>query len=292
MRLSTMTSLFRENREKIEYTSYIESMRRCKAAGFNVQDINMCAMLRNKTELNGENWKQVADDIKNEAEKLGIEFSQSHLPYRGGMSAEFSTQEEEDFFDEITKRALIVSNMLGVKWTVVHPVTEGILSEHDLKANIELNHRTFDKTINLAMKLNVGIAYENMVDTQTKRRFSATADELVSLIDSYNDSRIGACWDFGHGNRVYTDQVRPIKLLGKRIKALHVDDNFGTTDLHLLPFLGEIKWEAMMKTLVEIGYQGDFVYEIRLNNYMPDALKDMAARFSYEVGLYLLSLAK
>lgn len=291
MRLATMTSLFRENREKAEHTSYIESMHRCKAAGFDVLDFNMCAMTRKKTELNGDDWEKVANDIRNEAERIGVEFSQSHLPYRGGSGLSFTTQEEEDFFDEMTRRGLIISNILGVKWAVVHPVTETISAEHDLEANINLNHRIFEKTIDLAMKLDVGIAYENMVDTHTKRRFTATADELIALIDSYHDPRIGACWDIGHGNRVYDNQIRPIKLLGKRIKALHVNDNFGSTDLHLLPFLGDVKWEAIMKVLTEIGYEGDFVYEIRMNNYMPDKLKDMSAKFAYDVGKYLLSLA-
>src|SRR5699024_899048 len=139
------------------HISYIESIQRCKDAGFDVLDFNMCAMIRGETELNGADWEKVAYDIKNESEKIGIEFSQSHLPYRTGTGASFATKEEEDFFIEMTRRALIVSNMLGVKWAVIHPVTETILAEHDLKANIELNHETFDRTIELAMQLDVGI---------------------------------------------------------------------------------------------------------------------------------------
>ena len=45
-----------------------------------------------------------------------------------------------------------------------------------------------------------------------------------------------------------------------------------------------------MKTLKEIGYEGDFVYEIKLNDYMPDVLKDSAAKFAAEIGRYLVSL--
>ena len=40
MRLGTMTTLYREQRGTEEHIDYIESMRRCRAAGFQVLDFN------------------------------------------------------------------------------------------------------------------------------------------------------------------------------------------------------------------------------------------------------------
>lgn len=139
--------------------------------------------------------------------------------------------------------------------------------------------------------MNVNLAFENMFDAKGHRCFGTTAEELIELADSYNDPRVGVCWDIGHANRVYASQLRPIRLLGKRIIALHVDDNQGLADDHLLPFLGNIDWESIMPLWNEIGYKGDFVYEIKMNNGMPEELKDLTAGFSYQVGQYLLSLA-
>ncbi len=292
MRVATMTSLFREQRGKEEYINYIEAIKRCKAAGFHVLDFNMCAMLQNKTELNGDDWRQKADKIREEAEKLGIEFAQSHPPYRRGLQGTFQTGEEENFFVEITRRSIIVSSMLGVKWAVMHPVTECEQSEYNLEPNLKHNHRIFDEAVEFAMKENVGIAFENMADSENRRRFGATASELIALADSYKDSKVGVCWDTGHGNRIYSDPVLPLKELGKRVKALHINDNHGKTDEHLLPFEGNLPWEKIMKVLKEIGYEGDLVYEIRLNNYMPDPLKDLSAQYAAKVGHYLLSLCE
>jgi sugar phosphate isomerase/epimerase len=292
MRVATMTSLFREQRGKQDHINYIESIKRCKAAGFNALDFNMCAMIHNKTELNGDDWLKQADLIREEAEKLGVVFSQSHPPYRPGMQGTFSTKEEEDFFAEITRRSIIVSSILGVKWAVMHPVTECENIEYDLDANLAHNHRIFDEFVELALKENVGIAFENMADRDLRRRFGTTTSELIALTNSYKDKNIGVCWDTGHGNRVYQDPVRPIRELGSRIKALHVNDNHGNTDEHLLPFEGNLKWEEIMKVLKEVGYEGDLVYEIRLNNNMPDALKDISAQYAAEVGRYLLSLCE
>ncbi len=290
MRVATMTSMFRECRESKEFTGYIESIRLCKEAGFNVLDFNMCAMLNRHTELNGDDWIKSAEDIRNEAEKLGITFSQSHPPYRPFKGSRFKSTEEKERFDELTLRAIHVSSILGVKWAVMHPVTEIETAEYNLEADLTANHDNFDKVVEQAVKENVGIAFENMCDRDNRRRFGATAEELIALVDSYKGAPVGVCWDTGHGHRVYTNQIPALEKLGSRIKALHVNDNFGQDDLHLLPFLGTIPWEKVMKTLTKIGYEGDLVYEIRINNYMPQELKIPSARFSVDVGKYLLSL--
>jgi sugar phosphate isomerase/epimerase len=123
MRVATMTNLFRDQRGSDTLTGYIESMRRCKAAGFDVLDLNMCAMSTGKTEFNNDDWMHQADKVREEAEKLGIVFSQSHPPYRPTKFPHFKKQEEEDYFNEITRRSIIISGMMGVKWAVMHPVT-------------------------------------------------------------------------------------------------------------------------------------------------------------------------
>ncbi len=290
MRVATMTSLFRECRESNEFTGYIESIRLCKEAGFSVLDLNMCSMLRRQTELNGDDWIKNAEEIRNEAEKLGITFSQSHPPYRPFKGSRFKSTEEKECFDELTHRAIHVSSILGVKWAVMHPVTEIETAEFNLEADLAANHENFDKVVEQAAKENVGIAFENMCDRDNRRRFGATAEELIALVDSYKGAPVGICWDTGHGHRVYTNQIPALEKMGSHIKALHINDNFGQDDLHLLPFLGTIPWEKVMKTLTQIGYEGDLVYEIRINNYMPEGLKIPSARFSVEVGNYLLSL--
>jgi sugar phosphate isomerase/epimerase len=291
MRLATMTSLFRERSEGDGHIGYEESIQRCKNAGFSVLDLNMCAMIHNKTEMNGPDWKVALYRIKEAAEKVGVEFCQSHPPYLPGNKLYPAGSEEETFFNEITRRSLIASSVLGVKTAVFHPLTEMSLNEHSMEANLRLNHQVYDPIMEQAAKLNVNLAFENMFDANGRRSFGVTAEELIELADSYNDPRVGVCWDIGHANRVYASQLRPIRLLGKRIIALHVDDNQGLADDHLLPFLGNIDWKSIMPLWNEIGYKGDFVYEIKMNNSMPEELKDLTAGYSYQVGQYLLSLA-
>ncbi len=286
MRLSAMTNLFYENRE--DRRNYLNSLRKTHMAGFSVMDFNMCPFQRGETELLGDNWEVLVYEIADEAARLGVEFSQSHLPYPKAASRRRSPEDEgceqNEFFIWATERAIRVSAMLGVKWAVVHPVQYIGEYELDLEADLAYNHRIYDKYVELASSFGVGLAFENMADVDGRRRFGVTPDELCALIDSYNSEYVAACWDFGHGNRTFRDQTAAIKKLGRRLRATHLDDNIGKDDLHTIPFFGTVKWPEVMRTLREIDYTDDLTYELSCCRRMPSELIPATVRLAREVG--------
>ena len=292
MRLSVMTSLFYENRE--DRRNYLNSLRKTHAAGFSVMDFNMCPMQRGETELLGDDWEELVYEIANEAARLGVEFSQSHLPYPKAASRRKSPTDEgceqNETFIRVTERAIRISAMPGVKWAVVHPVQYIGEYELDREADLAYNHKIYDKYVELASSLGVGLAFENMADIDGRRRFGVTPDELRALIESYNSEYVAACWDFGHGNRTYYDQTGAIKKIGRYLRATHLDDNIGKDDLHTIPFFGTIKWPEIMRTLREINYSGDLTYELSCCKRMPPELIPSTVRLARDVGEYLLKL--
>ena len=68
------------------------------------------------------------------------------------------------------------------------------------------------------------------------------------------------------------DQVDSILMLGDKITALHVHDNRGTDDLHMMPFTGTIAWERVMHALYEGGCKADLMLELD-GPQMPDCLR-------------------
>ncbi|MBQ9080915.1 MAG: sugar phosphate isomerase/epimerase [Clostridia bacterium] len=290
MRLSTMTNLFYEDRE--DQKNFLNSVRRTAAVGFKVMDFCMCPFQRHETELLGDDWEAKTYEIANEAARLGVEFSQSHLPYPKPLTRRKTAADEgcekNEFFMWATERAIRVSGILGVKWAIVHPVQKS--ADVDTERDVAYNHVIYDKYLTLASSLGVGLAFENMADVDNKRRFAATAPDLCAIVDSYNSEYVGACWDFGHGNRVFADQCAQVRMLGDRLKATHVDDNVGKDDLHIIPFMGTAKWPEIMKTLREINYGGDFNFELASCKRMPPELKQATVEYIYKVGQYLMSL--
>ena len=57
--------------------------------------------------------------------------------------------------------------------------------------------------------------------------------------------------------------------------SLHIQDNDGTCDGHLIPGDGTVDWELFISVLKEIGYMGDCVLEAHHQSLTaPDAERD------------------
>ena len=288
MRVAASTGFFRQRLDG-SFITYIESIRRCKKAGFDAINISFSPAIRGNKELAEDNWEELMHDLRDEAEKIGMDFTISH-PVFTLLEA---LRRDSDFFDyykEMMRRSIKASAILGVKWAILHPFNETQEAEFDLEANLKINREMYDWVVDLAKKHNVGIAFENMLPGN--RRFASQVDELIALIDSYDDPLVGACWDFGHANNLYKDQTHALRKLGKRLKATHVADNYGKGDDHMFPFHGSTDWHSIMPVLKEIEYEGDFTLETGKEfTNVPDHLRDNIARVGYEIGQYCLSLA-
>lgn len=299
MELGTSTCLFAHRRKQSVTPPYIEQVRMCVDAGFKVIDMNFCsAPAKNSgADLAADDWEKRIYDLKNEGEKLGVKFTQSHAPFNAKIFTKGlqPTPEYMEVFNEMTRRSIIASGMLGIKWMVFHALNDTINTEYDMEVTKQTNLEYFSWQLELCKKHGVGMAIENMFNVDPKvykRYYCASLDDQINLIDAFKDESVGACWDFGHSSQILNDQCRALRRLGKRLKATHVQDNKGNCDAHLIPFVGgNIKWEEIMPCLKEIGYEGDFVYEVHnFMNYMPDALRPSAAKLAYDFGMYCMKL--
>ena len=109
-------------------------------------------------------------------------------------------------------------------------------------------------------------------------------EELREIVDRM---ACGACWDVGHANFGKHPQYESMTLLGKRIRVLHLHDNYGTRDDHSMPYFGTIDWEEIMRALRDIGYEGTFNYEVAAT-HLPMALREDHARYLVDAAKMLL----
>ena len=279
MKLCGMTLLYRDIRGSKDKMPIDEAVRRIAAAGFEAVDANLVMICNNTLRLHTDDWKYEAEKIALAVQETGIELAQCHLPFKG-KKVKWHTPEELAYYYEMFYRAIDVAGFLGIPWGVIHPerfIGQNLSDEECCR----INHETNDKYIEYALNKGVNIAYENMV-LGAKAGYCAYIDQLVDLIDSYADPRIGACLDTGHANMVYDDQYEPILKLGHRLHCTHINDNLGKDDLHLPPFSGTVKWESVIKGLREINYPGVLNLEIGINNSATDNLKDAGAKYALE----------
>lgn len=167
------------------------------------------------------------------ADKYGLPVRDVHFPARG-MSAIWGDSNEGEYVTERLIEDMKHLKVLGLNRGVCH-VTYG-LDRPEEPSEIGLDR--FLKITEAAEKYGVYVALEN----------SAFSDYLIYLFDNIKSKYIGFCYDSGHEN-TFCKNVDFLSLFGDRLLCMHLHDNFGAGDDHLIPFKGEINWEKKVALL-------------------------------------------
>lgn len=295
MELATSTNLLfiRPDGRK---ASLEETLTRVSAAGFRVFDLNFYDWSLPGSPFLGEEWERWLDGVGETAARLGVRFGQCHAYFYNFLDQRL-TEEQRQRHQQLQQRSLVCCQRLGAHTCVLHPET--VAGRVDYYApSIEANYHYFAPLLEQMKGMGLRLALENMCDygIAPRRKFCAYPHELVELVERFSDSSIGICWDFEHGDIMEQDQAQCLRLMGKHLLATHVSDTYSKTDntlMHVLPLTGTICWQEVMPVLGEIGYTGDFAFEVHnYLNRLPDQVADTALRLAYEVGMYLLSLGE
>lgn len=290
MRLSTSSNIAEytlRNMKEFTYTCP-ESLRMIKNAGFGAADICFCTFCRGVYPMTQPDWQDWVQELKDTAAEIGLPITQSHAHF---YDLDRSSNLEWD--EELIFRSIRAAGMMNIPWITLHPYSLKDGVSFSRKKSFEVNREMFSRYGELAAKEGVGIAIENMVEHRSgDRRYACGTEELLELVDGMNDSKLfGVCWDTGHAHLSRLNQPEALRQVGKRLKAMHVDDNKGEKDDHVLPYQGTIVWEPIMQALKEIEYEGDFTYEVHeFGNPLPKGLRKQALVYARQTGEYLLSL--
>jgi len=94
------------------------------------------------------------------------------------------------------------------------------------------------------------------------------------------DKRLGLCIDVGHTTRTGTDPVQACRQFRDRLYDMHVKDLAVKTDRDSQVAVGRgvIDFPALLRTLVDIGYQGQvgLEYEIHEDDPLPGMIESLA----------------
>ncbi len=111
-----------------------------------------------------------------------------------------------------------------------------------------------------------------------------TIDDFEPLLKAVNAPNVAICLDTGHANINGVDSAEFVRRAGSRLKALHIADNLGQHDDHMLPYgRGTVRWTEVMKALREVGYHGLFNFEVPGENHCPPPVR--LAKLDYALAL-------
>jgi len=270
MRLSACTRLLRN-----VCAPFTDEAAVMKEMGFDGMDFDLNFMLSEKI---GEDWRSAAESFAERAAQLDVKTVQTHLPY--GYLRDVGPQGADP---RAVREAVEASAILKAPYAVFHAV-----STPDKKDGLKATYDFYMPYVEMGKRLGVELLIEVMPDYVV---YPQTAEELCIAADKMG---IGVCWDFGHPNvnkrGKDNDQREELRLIGKRLKAIHANDNFGTAaDEHLVPFLGTLNFKTHIPVLKEIGYEGDFNFEV-LPFRVPQELILSFGKYLADTGRYLIDL--
>jgi len=105
-------------------------------------------------------------------------------------------------------------------------------------------------------------------------------DQLLTILDAVGSGQFGICLDTGHLNLTEKNHGEFILKAGTKLKALHIADNRGQTDEHLMPFNGgTVDFSRVVDALRQTGYEGLFNLEIPGERKLPLELRGAKLRY-------------
>lgn len=124
-----------------------------------------------------------------------------------------------------------------------------------------------------------------------------TVERLRAFIEAAGGRNMGICLDIGHlhltNGRGQTSQSQREFILGAGdlLRALHVTNNSGQGDDHLMPYSSRlgVDYREVIRALDEIGYKGLFNLEILGENRAPMVIRRAKLDFIRTMCAYMLS---
>ena len=123
-----------------------------------------------------------------------------------------------------------------------------------------------------AQNINVGIECEPGL-------FLEFVTELKEWIDRLNHPRFGANLDVGHSQVLGENIPDCVRLLGKNIWNLHVEDIPGRKHYHMIPGQGTLDWAGLRAALKEINYTRFLTVELYTHTEKPHEAAEKSFQF-------------
>ncbi|MDH7569743.1 MAG: sugar phosphate isomerase/epimerase family protein [Armatimonadota bacterium] len=141
------------------------------------------------------------------------------------------------------RRAIEVAGELEVPYLVLHP-GHGPRGE-EMSARLSLAAEGLHQLEPLARAAGVVLAVENLPPT-----YPGCASEVLELVHALHSSAVRVCFDSGHAH-LQGDVAGAARQLLPFTVTMHLHDNHGQKDEHLLPGMGGIDWRAFTAVCAE-----------------------------------------
>lgn len=220
------------------------------AAGFDAIDFDLCVYWTNR-EREIELYKHLEEGL-DKVKDSRLYFNAVHVSF--GPNWDISKSDENERIKVVKRVKEIFDRCNPYKpYTYVIHGSYGAIDPECRALKIEQLCRSLAE---LRVHTDAHIALE----TLPRHALGNTADEIISIVDSLDG--IDVCVDVNHFLQEKSEDA--IKKIGSRIRTTHISDHDYTDEKHWMPGEGKIDWQAVIRALEEVGYDGVWTYELGL----------------------------
>jgi len=232
----------------------------------------------------------------------GISFLQGHLPVvwysdharEGGEQGyvDIAPASDREFTRviQVLKRWVELFSALGVQTGVLHMGGAALKGAGWLHAAIlERRVAATAKIAQHAAGAGMTICLENLSFPNCGVE---TLEEIQEIITAVGASNVGICLDTGHLVMADLDCVDFILNAKSLLKALHIHDNIGSEDDHVLPYEREtIPWDRVLAALGKIAYTGLLNLELPSRPAHPMPVREAKLDYARSLASYMSAQA-
>jgi sugar phosphate isomerase/epimerase len=188
------------------------------------------------------------DDCRQEsialAEEYGLKIENAHSDMHNCNPIWLDIKEGEEKTSQLLK-TVEDCGKYGIKTMIMH-----LSNGFDTPPLSDIGLKRIEKIFDLAKDTDVTVALEN----------ARVCTHLKYVLDNYTDEHIKYCFDCGHAN-IWCKDTPWLDLYGQRVVAVHLHDNGGKEDDHMIPFTGTVKWGDVLKGIDMSSYRGSLTLE-------------------------------
>ncbi|MBO4217852.1 MAG: sugar phosphate isomerase/epimerase [Clostridia bacterium] len=252
------------------YDTVTESIEHIAKCGFTHVDVSFFSRFYKGSVYFTDGYKKIIEEYKEAFRRYGVVPVQAHEPTGNSIG-----DDGGEYYMKKTPRAIEMAAKIGCPSITVHA---GAANGYEMTREefVEGNVKALKKLIPYAEEYGIEILVENTGLTGLTERhgkYVTTAQDMIDLVDEVGHPLVAVNWDVGHANCCGLDEYEEMTKLGKRLRGVHVHDNMGFRrtdfdgkfyegDMHTLPLMWSVDFDAVIKALIDVGYKGTFNFEV------------------------------
>jgi len=230
----------------------------------------------------------------------GVSFVQGHLAVvwyaaadrSQGTTGYFSiaplSDKERTRAMEAMQQWLELFAALGIRYAVLHMGGAALKDAGwSDQAVFQRRTRSLSEIAGYAAQAGITVCLENLCFPNCGVE---TLEEIVALIRGAHADNLAICLDTGHAVMAGQDCERFVLDGGDLIRVLHLHDNVGMSDNHVLPYEQQgIPWARVLAALNKIGYDGALNFEIPGRSWRPMPVREARLDYARQVSEYMVA---